>query len=344
MREIFVAAAAIATLAGTAAAQRAPFSTISNQNIFGGTYTIEIYRVATDYPAGTGNRVEPEGLVFFNGVLYVSSDAPATESNGHLLAYAGGDLRFLPSSVGRFQVANGGAVSNWGPEGITINTRGTGYGSFSGSVPSIVSVDSQSGPLGRTLAVQNLATGAVESAIGGFLNSDDIAFVPGANASSDRFAVLNGGTNPPSLNWFTAASTPTATGVGNFSLRAGAKGLLYLSAADAALFSPLATGDALLVANSPDGAAPNNVNSLSLYSLDGTLLVDSVLPTGLGAGLFGNIESLAFDSATRRLFIGDETGANSQIAVLTIPSPAAAGLLALAGVVAARRRRNLGSR
>jgi hypothetical protein len=339
MREFFIAAAAIATLAGTAAAQRAPFSTISNQNIFGGSYSIEIYRVATDYPAGTGARVEPEGMVFHNGILYVSSDAPASESNGHLLAYAGGDLRFLPSSVGRFQVTNGAAQSNWGAEGLTVNTRGTGYGSFSGLVPNIVSVDSQGAPLGRTLGVQNLTTGTVDSAIGGFLNSDDIAFVPGANASADRFAVLNGGANPPSINWFTAANTPVATGLNTFSLRAGAKGLLYLSAADAALFSPLATGEALLVANSPDGGAPNNVNSLSLYTLDGTLLADSIMPTGIGAGLLGNIESLAFDSATRRLFIGDEAGANSQIAVLTIPTPAAATLLGLAGVAAFRRRR-----
>jgi hypothetical protein len=332
--------AATVLMAGTSAfAQRAPFSTIASQNIFGNTYSVEIFRVAGDYSnaPNTGARVEPEGMVFHNGVLYVSSDAPANESNGYLAAYAGGDLRFLPNAVGRFTVTNGTATQPFGAEGITVNTRGSGYGSFGGATPNIIGVDNVGAPFGRSLAVQNLSSVTITDRVGSFTNSDDITYVPGVDAASDRFAVLNGGSNPPSINFFSTASTPAAL-PGSFNLPLGAKGVVYLSAADALLFSSLATGPSLLVGSSPDGPTQTN-NLLGLYSLDGTLIAQSVLPVGLGAGLLGNVEALAWDPATRRLFIGDENGINSQIAVLTIPAPSVFGTLALAGLAAARRRR-----
>jgi len=338
MKNLIACVGLLSIMSSTALAQRAPFSTISNQNIFGNSYNLDIFRVATDLPTGTGARLEPEGMVFHNGVLYVSGDGTGTETNGYLARYAGGDLRFSPTAAGPFSSSNAaGTTGRFGPEGITVNTSGQGYGSFSGSTPNLVGVDNVTGGVGRQLAVMNLSSTTVQNQVNGFVNADDITFVPGPVGGADRFAIIDGTAAIPAVAFYTTAAMPTVIGTG-FNLPLGAKGLMFLSAADAALFSPLATDDALLVASSPDGVATSN--RLSLYLLNGTLLGESALPTGLGAALLGNIEALAFDSATRRLFIGDETGANSQIAVLTIPSPSGLAMVALIVAMAARRRRN----
>jgi|GEM_PF-1263623 len=335
------AAMLLVTLAGasSASAQRPASSTIGGQSIFGGSYNIDIYRVGTDFSAnpGTGVQLEPEGMVFHNGVLYVSGDGGATETNGFLASYAGGNLGFLPSVIGPFISANAaGTLGRFGGEGITINTRGAGYGSFGGTTPNIASIDNVISGVGRQLAVMNLTGISVQNQQNGFVNADDITFVLGTNASDDRFAIINAA-SAPVLRYYSTGSTPTLL-AGGFALPLGAKGLLHLSAVDAAKFSALATGEAFLVASSPEGAL--TTNRLTLYAMDGTLLVESMLPTGLGAGRLGNIEAIAFDSVTNRLFIGDEAGANSQIAVLTIPSPAGAAMVAMAGLMIARRRRS----
>lgn len=323
-------------LAFSASAQAgALFSVINNQNLFGSTYSIGIYRIGTDL-LPNGPRLEPEGMVFHNGTLYVSGDAGATaspaESNGYVAAYAGGDLSVTPTALGQFSSAG----RAFGPEGITINTRGSGYGSFTGSQPNIVAVDSAGGSVGRVLTVFNTSTTTVQDTQSGFLNTDDIAYVPGASAGDDRFAIIDGATTPPSVKYFSTGSTPAAL-PGGFNLVNQAKGLLYLPQAEAALFTPLATTDVLLVGVSPDFVG--DTNKLLMFRLDGTLIASADLPAGTGAGLLGNVEALAYDSVTKRLFIGDENNTSSQIAVLTIPAPGAAGLLGLGMLAMGRRRR-----
>lgn len=332
-KRAFAAAAAVVVVSGSATAGVETVG-INNQNIFGHFYGVSIFRVADDL-LPVGPQLQPEGMVFHDGVLYVSGDGGATsspaEANGYIAAYPMGNIGATPTPVGQFALS-GRAI---GPEGITINTRGSGYGSFSGATPNLIAVDNAGGSVGRILGVLNPAGPSVDDVRSGFLNTDDIAFVPGATAADDRLAIIDGGSSPASLKWYSAGATPTLL-AGGFDLVAQAKGLLYLPAADAARFSPNATGDALLVAVSPDFAG--DTNKLLLYSLDGDLLDAAILPSGTGPGLLGNIEALAYDPLTRRLFIGDETGGNSQIAVLTIPSPGAAGILGL-GVLAAFRRR-----
>lgn len=340
-----------------ASARAGDFSATINQNIFGSNYSIDIYRVANDILGRTGagstaGRLEPEGMVFYNGVLYVSGDGSAAETNGFLAAYPAGNLGASPDVLGRYTVTVGNNTAAYGPEGITVNTRGSGYGSFASGPGRLVGVDNVVSPVSsRVLGVMELSGGGMTDTFSGFaVNADDIAFVPGTSAASDRFAIIDG-TNvrdtPTSsaynrLIWYTADDSPVPTGA-SFAIPLGAKGMLFLPAADAALFSPLATGDSILIASSPESDAvtlESFINRLSLYSLDGTLLAESTLITGPGiVGRFGNIEALAFDSATRRLFIGDETGLNSQIAVLTIPAPGLAAMgLGLAGLVVRRRR------
>ncbi|MFN7019995.1 MAG: hypothetical protein ACK4WH_01540 [Phycisphaerales bacterium] len=333
-KRAFAAAAAVVVAAGSAIAGVQTVG-IDNQNIFGHFYGVSIFRVANDL-LPVGPQLQPEGMVFHDGVLYVSGDGGAvstpSEANGYIAAYPMGNIGSMPTPVGQFAVS-GRAI---GPEGIAINTRGSGYGSFSGSTPNFVAVDNAGGSVGRILGVLNPAGPSVDDIQSGFLNTDDIAFVPGATAADDRFAIIDGGSIPPSLKWYDTGATPSLL-TGGFNLVPQAKGLLFLPASDAALFSPNATGDALLVAVSPDFAG--DTNKLLLYSLDGALLDTAILPSGTGPGLLGNIEALAFDPVARRLFIGDETGGNSQIAVLTIPSPGAAGLLSLGLLASLRRRR-----
>lgn len=124
---------------------------------------------------------------------------------------------------------------------------------------------------------------------------------------------------------------------GGFDLMAGAKGLTYLTQPQAAFLLPGTTSDALLVAIKPDVLL---THELRLYALDGTLLASSTLPTGVGQGLFGNVEAVAFDGASNRLFLGDESSVNSQIAVATlVPEPRTLAMLAMAPAFVTRRRR-----
>lgn len=320
------------------------FSTIPSQNIFGTTYQVDIYRVTTDLSSQgfspAAGRLEPEGMVWHNGVLYVTGDGSTAEANGYMAAYAGGNLGASPTATrytASFVNALGNTVSAaYGPEGITVNTRGVGIGGAGGfvGIDSVVSPVSQ-----RILASMPAGGGVVTNAqVGAAFNYDDITFVPGAanDGSEDRFAVIDASGTTPVLTYLSAA-TGLPTGVGSFPLADQDKGLLFLPAAQANLFIPGTDQDVLMVARGP--VVAGDQGRLLLFSLTGTLLGDSPLPTGTGPGLLANIEALAYDPIGQRLFIGDENGTNSQIAVIQIPAPAAAALLGLGALVAGRRRR-----
>ncbi|MBY0262389.1 MAG: hypothetical protein K2Q20_08600 [Phycisphaerales bacterium] len=351
MRFSLVSAAALLAAAG--AVNAGTLLTTTTQTIFSSTYSVSVYRVATDLSSQglspAAGRVEPEGMTFFNGNLYVASDGTAAESNGYLAVYPGGNLSTASAPV-RYTITNtAGSNAGFGPEGITVNTRGSGYGSFSGSAPRFVGVDNVTAPVSaRWLGAMNSATGVVEDGYNDATNAnannyDDIVFVPGASAASDRFVVIDSAGTQPTLRTFgtsfTAASGPTVDASPTRTLPFGAKGLTFIPAADAALLSSAATTDCLLVAISPDAPNGQANNFLVLYNAQTLAPVASMGASPFTAGLFGNIESLAYDPATRQLFIGDENSTSSQIAVFTVPAPGAASLLAGAGLLAARRRR-----
>lgn len=314
------------------------FGTLPSQNLFGATYDISIYRVATDLSSQGLNpaagRVEPEGMTWYNGNLYVASDGSTSEANGYLAIYGGGNLGNAPSSQ-RFTVTVGSNSAAYGPEGLTVNTRGSGFGSFDAAgAPRFTAIDSVVSPVSsRVLGAMNTGNGSVESGqVNSAFNFDDIAYVPGASASEDRFAVIDGGQATPALRFLTTDAVPTFTGP-SITLIPNAKGMTFLAAADAALFSPLATTDCLLIS-----AGGTGVNFLRLYTTDGTLLAESSITAALGTPGIGEIEALAFDPASKRLFLGYENGVNSQIGVFTVPAPGAALGLALVGLAGRRRR------
>ncbi|MBX3435324.1 MAG: hypothetical protein KF847_18570 [Pirellulales bacterium] len=334
---IRIAATLLVTACAVAQASAGTYNATIVVDIFGKPYSIDIYRVAGDL-AGFGPQLQPEGMVWHDGTLYVTGDAGAqaplgsgTETNGHVAAYAGGNLAATPAALGQF-ATSGRAI---GPEAITINARGAGYGSFAGPTPKFVVMDSAGGSVGRILGVLDPAGPSVGEIQSDFLNGDDLAFVPGATAAEDRLAIIESASPSPVLTWYSTDATPVSLGVG-FALADDAKGLLYLPQADAAYFSPLATTDCFMV--SVAGA----VNELQLYSLDGVLLASSALPTGTGSGLFGGVEALAYDPIGKRLFLGDENALSSQIGVaVQVPEPCALALAAglASGLVAAVRFR-----
>jgi hypothetical protein len=323
-------------IAGGASAFAGTLNSTISVNIFGQPYRLDIYRVATDL-AGSGPQLQPEGMTWHNGTLYVTGDAGAqaaagsgSETNGYVAAYAAGNIAAAPTALGQF--ATGGRAI--GPEAVTINTRGAGYGSFAGATPNLVVIDSAGGSVGRILGVENLSSTSVTDIQSNFVNGDDIAFVPGSTAAEDRFAIVESVSPTPVISWYSTASTPASL-PGSFVLAADAKGLTYLPQAQAALFSPLATTDCLMVS-----FATGPANELRLYSIDGALLASSNLPTGTGTGLLGNVEALAFDPLTGRLFLGDENSGSSQIAVATkIPEPMTLGLAAIGAILVGLRSR-----
>lgn len=334
------AAAAAAALAGTASAGVVVDNLYTN--IFGANYGIQIFRVASDL-SGQGlspaaGRLEPEGMAFYNGDLYVTGDGSTAETNGYMAKYVGGNLASTPVATRFTATVNGTSFAGYGPEGIAVNTR-RAAGQLGAATGSFVGIDSVVSPVGtRILATMPAAGGVVTNNLtGAQLNYDDITFVPGAAAdgSEDRFAVIFSTTinTLPAirLSWL-SASTGLPTGVGDFDLVDQDKGLLYLPADKANLFLPGVNQPVLLVSNGPGNGLDNG---LRMYSLTGTLLSSAVL-SGLN---FSSSEALAFDPATNRLYIGDENAASSNIAVLTIPAPGAAVLAGAAGLLAGRRRR-----
>jgi hypothetical protein len=329
-------------LAGLAASASAGvLNNTVNATLFGANRTISIYRVANDLQP-SGPRLEPEGMTWYNGDLYVSGDAGSlaspSETNGYIARYIGGNLASTPVAVGQFTVVNSTAGARpVGPEGITVNTRGVGYGAFAGTQPTLVAVDGFASPTGRILTSLDTATATTSNTIGNYpINSDDIAFVPGSSAASDRFAFIDGTGGANQIRFVSAADGTTAL-PGTFNLPNQSKGLLFLPASEAFWFGQ--SQDVLLVAVSPEFAGDSNL--LNVYSLTGTLLSSTALPTGNAAsGLLQNIEALAWDPSTQRLFFGDENGVSSQIGVVVIPAPGAAAVLGLGVLAMGRRRRS----
>jgi hypothetical protein len=326
---IAVAGLASSALAGTQIATNVV-------NLYGNNYSVASFNVITDVGIA-GTTLQPEGMTFYNGTLYVAGDRDNGETRGNLVAYAGGTLT-APTRIalGTALDSDAGSNLNWGPEGITVNTSGSGYGSFSSGPGRLAGVEGA----GRDRAgVINLADGTVTDLIGNapqvFGNFDDLAF----SSDADAFFAVDGdlASSPlVRLNKFTLAVEGTVVanwGGGN------AKGLAVISKAfaEALTGTTILTNQAFLVALK-DGTGPLGVNRLAVADLNGNIIGGQQAFNLLGLGARASeIEALAVDEATNRIFVGDE--GTRTIHVLTIPTPSSLALLGLAGLAGARRRR-----
>jgi hypothetical protein len=323
MKITFAIVASMGIAASALAGTNAGTGTIS---LFGVNYTATQWVIAGDAGPGT-TSFGAEGMTFFNGTLYVSHDHDANRAAGNLVSYvpgASGDL----SAPSRTLMGNGPA-GLWGPEGITVNTSGAGFGSFaSGSAVRVTAIDTR-GP--GALGVFD--TSAAGSAISPFVSPpgaslDDLAFV----ASLNRFAAIEDGAGNSAFLRYYDHTVTTMTIDASFSVPVidGAKGIATVSAAFVQALTGLtiSTSQALLVVS--------EFENLAVYDTTGALVgtpqnMNSFIPTAF------QVESVAVDEANNRLYIGAEGG--TSIFTLVVPAPGVAGVLGLGLVAAARRRR-----
>jgi len=326
---------AIAALAGIASvASAGSLTTTQNVTLWGNSYSVKSYNVAGDL--GAGLQLQPESMHFYNGVLYVGGDRDAGETNGNLAAYNLGNVGAAPTVRAIADASDNGTLRKWGPEGITVNTSGSGYGSFASGGPKLVSVE---GAGRRRAGVINLGSSPapVENIIGNspdpaFQNLDDISF----SSAADIFFGIDGdgsGNTVRRLNKNTLAVESSFTLV-----TGGAKGMTVISAAFAQLLTGVSinTSQALLFAQK-DGTGAAGVNRLSVYDTNGNIIGSEQGFNLSGLGISSEIEAIGVDEATGRIWVGDE--AARHIHEFTIPAPGSVGLLVGGALIAGRRRR-----
>jgi hypothetical protein len=260
-------------------------------------------------------------MTFHNGTLYVSHDHDSNRAAGNLVRYtpgAAGDL----SAFNTILMGNGPA-GLWGPEGITINTSGSGYGSFApGASVRLTGIETRGadsfGIFDTGAPGSNMITPiAVTTPL------DDIAWV----GSLSAFVGVEDGTGDTAFLRYIDANT-MAVQAPSFQVINGAKGIAVVSAAFAQALTGqhVATAQALLVVSELDGFAFYDTNGAAIGLAQ---VLDAYAP-------IIELESVAVDEANNLIFLGDEAG--RAIHVVQVPAPTSLALLGL-GTLLARRRR-----
>ncbi len=283
--------------------------------LFGRAWHVSSYFVQDDLlkNASEDTFLNPEGLAFRAGILYASGDREADATDSRLAVYtcsAAGALSF--SSM--IQMPN---VSPdwWGPEGLTFNTAGTGYG---GGPSELVSVERDTP---AQAGVINLVSGAVSNRLATEA-LEDITYLP----RKGQFAVLADLGTSIRLAFYDMTMTSSGEG---FVVLPGSNGLVGVSPAFGSWFTRTSQPDEIFVIVSK--AAPGN--AVAAYTLAGNpvgpiyeLPVEPKARIPLGGGFyrllpaFGTVEAVTVDEANRAVFIGDEQ--NAMIHVLTGGRPA----------------------
>ncbi|MBL0927612.1 MAG: hypothetical protein IBJ11_08160 [Phycisphaerales bacterium] len=335
---IIVAVATLAAAAGGAAAGTRV--TDGRITLWGGqAWPFVTWDIGPDMP-GTNNP-SPEGMTFYNGELWVAGDHDATQANGRLLRYSpgpGGDLSVAPGVVQ--MTAAAGRV--WGPEGITVNTSGSGYGSFTSGLR-FASVDGRD-DRAATITITSPTTATTGDVVGVlpqvFPDYNDLAFVGSRDGGNGQFAGIDDTFGVRYLDKFTLAPA------GGFDTQAitnrRERGMTLLSAEDAALLlgAPVTT-EALLLTLQRDTAGTLGLptaNALALVDLNGNLLgsVLGFFPANNDPTTGVDLESAAWDPVNKVLYVATEQ--DNRVFALFIPSPGALGAFGVAGLGLAPRR------
>jgi hypothetical protein len=281
-------------------------------NLYGRWWHVLSYFVEDDVLSNPNDDtfLEPEGLAFAGETLYVSGDREEDESDSRLAIYdhpVGGVLSF----DSYLQMSIQGDQNGWGPEGLTFNPSGSGYGSASDE---LVSVERDG--TGRA-GVINLGTGRVTDFVT-TSTPEGVSYL----GLAPSFASLQDAGGPVTVAfhdpWFapsgaTFAAAPTTNGV------------VSVSAAFASFLTRSSvSGESLLTV-----AKENPGNAVNVYALDGLAVGPQqdlpVVPRAripLGGGFylfkpaFGTIEAIAVDetAGNQVIYIGDE--GNSMVHVL----------------------------
>lgn len=315
-----LAGAASCVLAGNVAGS-------GTTSLYNRSYAVTTWNINADATGNSAAIFGAEGMTFHNGVLYVSHDHNSNRANGRLVSY-------VPTALGNLSAPSVTTMGNgpegvWGPEGITVNTSGSGYGSFGmGDSANVVGIDSRGA---GSFAVFNTGVaGSNGSALPVGGSYDDIAWV----GSVDKFGVVEEVADPmggPDMAVFRYVDKVSMVAESSaFVIPGGTKGVAVVSAAFASSLTgnnAFSTAQALLFVTEFDG--------LAFYDTDGNAIGGLLTLSDYAA--FGELESVAVDEANNLLFLGDEAG--TAVHVVTVPTPGALALLGMGGLLAARRRR-----
>jgi hypothetical protein len=303
----------LAVLAACGAASGATLFATGSVSLYGNSYEVKQWRVNTD--AGT-TAFDPEALTFHNGVLYATADQGNSSGRGRLVQYTPGATGSLASPSFITMGNNNGVL--WGPEGITVNTSGAGYGSFGPGEFKLATYDTNGAP---NFGVVNVSAGGALTNVQSGPDGDDFFF----SASRNQFGLILDADG--SVQWLdnnlvdTGVNTPTFL---------DAKGGTIVSAAwvQQAFGFTSATPEVMMIVG-------KTTNRLAMFDTNGLALgsTQALLPVGL---TMGEIEGVAVDELNNKIYLADEAALS--IHVVSVPAPAT-GLLALAGLGLAGRRR-----
>jgi len=282
-------------------------------NLYGRWWRVLSYFVEDDLLKNPNDDtfLEPEGLAFADQLLYVSGDRDADETDSQLAIYAhppGGVLTF----DGKMGMSITGDPSGWGPEGLTFNPSGTGYGS---ATDELVSVERDG--TGRA-GIINLGDGKVTDIVA-TSDPEDVTCL----SSDASFITLQDAGGPVTVAfhdpWFVPSGVTTTT-------PPSTDGAAAVTAAFASFLTRTPVGGEVLLTL----AKENPGNAIHVYTLDGLpvgsqqdLPVEPRARIPIGGGFylikpaFGTIEAVAVheDGEDRIIYIGDE--GNSIVHVLT---------------------------
>ncbi|MDX2131443.1 MAG: PEP-CTERM sorting domain-containing protein [Planctomycetota bacterium] len=310
---LFVACVALPAVAGTVTGS-------GSLPMYGSNYGVTTWRIAGD--AGSASTAfGAEGMTFFNGTLYVSHDHDANRAAGNLVSYTPGATGNL--SAATTTLMGTGPAGLWGPEGITVNNSGSGFGSWAAGSVRITGIETRG-----TDSFGVFDTGTPGSNMSPTANAvpalDDIAWA----SSLDLFAGVEDGSGDSSFLRFFDKNTMA---VQSFSAPVinGAKGIAAVSGSFAAAVTgaSVGTSQAFLVVSEFDGFA--------FYDTNGNA-IGPALTFGDYAAI-NELESVAVDETNNLIFLGDEAGLS--IHVVSVPAPGVGAIFGLGLLAAARRRR-----
>jgi hypothetical protein len=302
-------------------AQAGSVTNVEFLDLFGQSYRVTSWNVQAD--AGAGLDFEPEGMTFFDGRLFATTDFGNAQNR--MVEWTPGPSGNLSSPL-TIQID---LATPWGAEGLTVNFSGSGYGSYAGNDFVFSSGDSENEQLGIIDPNVNPATVTGVTAPGSY-NLDDITYVDDNDAFAiilDEVEDIDGNVIVPQRVAF-YDKMDLSNELYTFQTIPDVKGITTLSRSAAELLTgqSLATGDYLAIVA--------ETNDLVITDLLGNQIggVQSFKPTDVV-----EIESIAYDERFNVLYFGDE-GAETIYAV-NIPAPGSALALGLLAPLGLRRRR-----
>ena len=271
--------------------------------LFGRVWQVDSYWVQEDILTNPNDEafLEPEGMAFKDGVLYVSGDRESYEADGRLAVYqypATGPLSY----DSYIQIPNTDP-DWWGPEGLTFNDS-SDPSSYGYGTNQLVSIEADNPP---QIGVIDLSSGGVSSKMP-IAVSEDIAFV----TTHSEFAILSDAGTSGRIDFYD--NTMTSTGQ-YFDVIGGSRGLAAVDSSFGSWFTRTSqTDEGFIVSQHVD---PNN--AILTYDISGNPVGKQyALPTEpksqipLGGGFylvepaFGSVEAVAVDETNHVVFLGDE--------------------------------------